>query len=159
MKLSQAVFFVVLISFASISNSQDNDSNPENEDYLLHAESSDRLVTIMQRLFSLIYEEEAEEIDTLTQDDMTDLIETVEELLFYAELMSAKVPASELEENESVIFSAMAGKLYDEALNIQQLATSYDFDISDNRQNHVFNEALHRLNRTCSACHQLFRDQ
>ena len=159
MKLSQVVFFVVLISFTSISNSQDNDSNSDNENYLLHAEPSDRLVTIMQRLFSLIHEEEGEETYTLTQDDMTDLIETVEELLFYAELMSAKVPASELEENESVIFSAMAGKLYDEALNIQQLATSYDFDISDNRQNHVFNEALHRLNRTCSACHQLFRDQ
>lgn len=158
MKLFPALLIIFLITTAPISNGQDNNS-PDNNDYLLHAESSERLITIMQRLFSLIHDEGMEESAKLTQGDMADLIESVEELLFYAELMSAKVPATELEENESVIFSAMAGQLYDEALNIQQLATSYDLHILDNTQDHILNEAFERLNRTCAACHQLFRAQ
>jgi hypothetical protein len=159
MKLSPALLFILLMTTASISNSQDNNNSPDNNDNLLHVESSERLKTIMQRLFSLIHDEGIEEPTKLTQNDMTDLIETVEELLFYAELMSAKIPATELEENESVIFSAMAGQLYNEALNIQQLATNYDLHVIDNAQDHILNEAFERLNRTCAACHQLFRAQ
>ena len=129
------------------------------DDYSLHAESSERLITIMRRLFSIVHEGDVTEEKTFSQDDMTDLVEAVEELLFYAELMSSKIPSTELEENETVIFSAMAGKLYSEALNVQQLANNYDFSVINNAQNRLFSEALERLNRTCAACHQLFRDK
>jgi hypothetical protein len=157
MKLFSTLLFILLISTTTISNGQD-ENNTDNTDYLAHAESSERLSKIMRRFFSLIYEEGIEETTELTENDMTDLIENAEELLFYAELMAAKVPATELEETESVIFSAMASKLYNETLNIQQLATSYDFNVVDSQQDNIFNDAFERLNRTCAACHQLFRD-
>ena len=95
----------------------------------------------------------------LSQDELTDLIESVEELLFYAEIMSTKIPETELEENQAVIFRAMAGQLYDEALNVQQIANNYDFRVIDSAQNRLLNEAYLRLDRTCAACHQLFRDK
>ena len=51
----------------------------------------------------------------------------------------------------------MAKQLYDEAYNIQQLVKNFDFDVADNGQEQVFYTAFYRLNRTCAACHQLFR--
>ena len=159
MRFLPALLFILLVTATSISNSQEDNNGTDNSDYLLHAESSNRLITIMRRLFSLVHEDSLGKSKKLTQDDMANLIETVEELLFYAELMSAKVPATELEENENVIFSAMAGQLYNESLNIQQLATNYEFHDVDSEQDHIFNEAFERLNRTCAACHQLFRDK
>ena len=154
MRLLSAALFILSISTPTIIFSQDDNNN-----YLLHAESSERLVTIMRRLFLLTHEERIEENLNLTKADATDLTGAVEELLFYAELMSAKVPETELEENQHVIFNAMANQLYDEAYNIQQLVKNYDFDVADNGQEQVFYTALDRLNRTCAACHQLFRDR
>jgi hypothetical protein len=157
--LLRTLIFTLSMTATSISYSQEDNNNSDSDDYLQHAESSERLVSIMRRLFSLIHEEGIEETPKLTRDDMTDLIETVEELLFYAELMSVKVPETELEENDSVIFSAMASQLYNESLNIQQLATNYDFNVAESGKDHVFYDAFERMNRTCAACHQLFRDK
>ncbi len=72
--------------------------------------------------------------------------------------MSNKIPATEMEETDAVIFSALADRLYDEALNVQQLATNYDTRVVDTAQHRLLNEAYHRLNRTCNACHQTFRN-
>lgn len=129
----------------------------ETEQYKLHAEPSERLNNIMQNLLALMDRDTTEEI-TLSQENLADMTEAVEELLFFAELMSIKVPATELEENENVIFSAMANQLYDEALNIQQLANNYDIEVIDAEKNQLLNLAFERMNRTCAACHQLFRD-
>ncbi len=154
MKLLSVLFFILSISVPIITYSQD-----ESDNYLLHAESSERLVSIMRRLFSITHDERVEENLNLTKADANDLSEVVEELLFYAELMSTKVPSTELEENQQVIFSAMANQLYDESYNMQQLVKNYDFDVADSGQEHIFYTAFERLNRTCAACHQLFRDR
>jgi hypothetical protein len=154
MKLLSALFFILSISAPTISYCQDDSNN-----YLLHAESSERLTTIMRRLFSITHEERIEENLSLTKADANALSEAVEELLFYAELMSAKVPATELEENQHVVFNAMANQLYDESYNIKQLVKNYDFDIADSGQEQIIYTAFERLNRTCAACHQLFRDK
>lgn len=154
--LFRASLLVFFISTPTISNGQDDKSST---DYLAHVESSERLTTIMRRLFSVIHEERIEENLEFTKTDMSDLLEAVEELLFYSELMSAKVPESELEVNDRVIFSAMANQLYDESLNIQQLARNYNFDHADSSKDHIFYDATERLNQTCAACHQLFRDK
>lgn len=155
--MKAAMFFCLTTALVAFQPSSFAESTQD--DYSLHAESSERLITIMDRLFSIVHEEGPTEERAYTKDDMTDLIEAVEELLFYAEIMSTKVPATELEENETVIFSALAGKLYNEALNVQQLANNYDVSVINNSQNLLFKEALERLNRTCAACHQLFRDK
>jgi hypothetical protein len=161
MKLSLVFLAILLLSALSLSKNQLNSATPapeEIDDAVLHGESSQRLITIMERFYSLIHEEGIEEATVLTQDDMTDLIENVEELLFYAELMSGKIPSNELEENETVIFSAMVSQLYNETLNIQQLANNYELGAIDSAQNRLMSDAFERLNRTCAACHQLFRD-
>ena len=129
-----------------------------------HGDASERLVGIMRNLFSAVHEEDIVHEEnvpgdkSITSDQLADMIEAVEELVFYAEVMSTKIPATELEENDAVIFSAMAQRLYDEALNVKQLATNYDYRVAVSAQQRLFNESYRRLNRTCAACHQLFRD-
>ena len=159
MTLSRALLFFILVSTTSISNGQDDNSNLDRNDPIAHAESSERLTIIMRRLFSVVHEERIEENLELTKSDMSDLLEAVEELIFYSELMSAKVPESDLEVNDQVIFRALANLLHDESLNIQQLAKNYNFDLTDSRKDNIFYDATERLNQTCAACHQLFRDK
>ncbi|GJM04038.1 MAG: hypothetical protein DHS20C09_00290 [marine bacterium B5-7] len=157
--LFRALFFLFLISTTSISYGQDDNNDTDRNSPAAHAESSERLTTIMRRLFSVVHEERIEENLALTQADLSDLLEAVEELIFYSELMSAKVPESELEINDRVIFNAMASQLYDESLNIQQLTKNYNFDHTDTSKDNIFYDATERLNQTCAACHQLFRDK
>ncbi len=151
------LFFLVVTTPAS--HSQDNSSDSGRTDYLAHAEPSERLTTIMRRLFSVVHEERIEENLELTETDISDLLESVEELIFYSELMLTKVPESELEVNDRIIFSAMANQLYDESLNIQQLSKNYNFDHTDSNKDSLLYDATERLNQTCAACHQLFRDK
>jgi hypothetical protein len=147
------------ITISNNNNSNVDETSTEENQYLLHAESSERLLGIMQQISSIADSQQAAEELSFTEEDMTNLIESVEELLFYAELMTLKVPANQLEESNNVIFSAMASKLYNEALNIQQLTKSYDLQATDYSQDHLLNEAFTRLSQTCNACHQLFRDR
>lgn len=157
--LFRALLLFFLISTTSTSHGLDEDSSPDRDDPIAHAKSSERLTTIMRRLFSVVHEERIEENLELTKTDMSDLLEAVEELMFYSELMSAKVPESELEVNDQVIFRALANLLYDESLNIQQLTKNYNIDHTDSSKDNIFYDATERLNQTCAACHQLFRDK
>lgn len=162
MKRSIILLFLVFFIAISIVNFQKEtgiSEEPEEHNFLLHSESSERLLTIMQQISSIAGNENIEGTVEQTEEDMVSLIEAVEELLFYAELMSIKVPANVTEESKSVIFSAMASKLYDEALNIQQLTKDYNLHSLDHSEKHIVDEAFERLNQTCIACHQLFRDQ
>ena len=149
---------LLLIAFSISAKSDDKQDVQEEEQYLLHAESSERLLGIMQKISSIADSKQTSEEFSFTEEEMTDLVEAVEELLFYAELMTLKVPANQLEESNNVIFSAVASKLYNETLNIQQLTKSYDLHNTDYSQSHLMNEAFSRLSQTCNACHQLFRD-
>lgn len=165
MKSALAFLFVLLITaFIMSANLKSNDeeevvAEEEDKQYLLHAESSERLFNIMQQISAIADSQHGSEDISFTEEDMTNLVEAVEELLFYAELMTLKVPANQLEESNNVIFSAVASKLYSEALNIQQLTKSYDLHATDYSQDHLLNEAFTRLSQTCNACHQLFRDR
>ena len=116
-----------------------------------HAASSDRLKIIMDNLYASAHESESSgQEQNISKDEMADLIEAVEELLFNAELMTSGTSEFGLDEKELVTFRALAGQLYTEALNIQQLAKNYDYRLIE--------PAYRRLNQTCAACHSLFRD-
>lgn len=161
MKSAFALLLILLITAFSMSINLKSNKGPEiqeEDQYLLHAESSERLFTIMQQISAVADTQQDSNEINLTEEDMLDLIESVEELLFYAELMTLKVPATQLEESNNIVFSAMASKLYDEALNIQQLTENYDLEENSYSQHHILNEAFTRLSQTCNACHQLFRD-
>jgi hypothetical protein len=161
-KASIALFFILLFIGLSINKEpvvQPEILNEEQDNqYLQHAESSERLLNIMEQISLVANSQNSEEMSGFTEESMTNLIEAVEELLFYAELMSLKVPVTDLEESKNVIFSALASKLYTETLNLQQLTQNYDLHVIDNSQEHLIHEAFNRLSQTCSACHQLFRD-
>ena len=87
----------------------------------------------------------------ISEEKMADLVEAVEELLFHAEMLSTGQPSVKLNETELATFRAMAGQLYTETLNLQQLTEYYDY--------HAIEPAYERLNQTCIACHNLFRDR
>ena len=167
MKSAIALLLVLFITAFLMSANLNDNSEPveaQNEaqaenQYLLHAESSERLFNIMQQISSVADTQQGSDEISFTEEDMTGLIEAVEELLFYAELMTLKVPATQLEESNNVIFSAVASKLYTEALNIQQLTKNYDVHATDYSQDNLLHEAFSRLSQTCNACHQLFRDK
>jgi hypothetical protein len=155
----RSILLIIVLSISTHLKSSDGSDNQDENQYLLHAESSERLFNIMQQISSVADTQQAAEEISFTEEDMTNLVETVEELLFYAELMALKVPANQLEESNSVIFSAIASKLYSETLNIKQLTKSYDPHTADYSQTNLLNEAFTRLSQTCNACHQLFRDE
>jgi len=116
-----------------------------------HAAPGDRLRIIMNNLYASSHESESSgQEQKISEDEMADLNEAVEELLFNAELMTSGTSELSLDENELVTFRALAGQLYTETLNIQQLVNNYDY--------RLIAPAYQRLNQTCAACHSLFRD-
>jgi len=123
---------------------------PENR-HALHAVSGERLRVIMQEMYSSVHENDSAGAPQgrISEEQMADLVEAVEELLFHAEMLSSGMPGSNLDETDLAAFRALAGQLYTEALNIQQLAKYYDY--------HLIEPAYDRLDRTCLACHRLFR--
>ena len=162
----KSAFVILLILFFiafSISSDLKTDIQIEEEqqyeEYSFHTDSSERLANIMQQISSIAETQQGSELIEFTEEEMTDLTEAVEELLFFAELMALKVPATENEESKNVIFSAVASKLYDETLNIQQLIKSYNLDATDYSEKQLFSEAFNRLRQTCNACHQYFREK
>lgn len=151
---------VLIISLSVYSNmgaSEMELNQPVN--MLAHrAESGERLRTIMQNINLTIHD--STNVDTQTDkigsQDMEDMIEVVEELIFYAEMMSTDIPNLELSEIEIVTFRELAGQLYTEALNIQQTANDYNLD---NYNYELLDVNYRRLNETCATCHRIFRDR
>jgi len=151
--------FVLFISIAACGNGTDTentevtDPGTVQEKHTLHAISSEKLRVIMQDMYSSAYKSGVPDLQDgkMSEEKMADLIEAVEELLFHAELLSTGQPSVKLNETELATFRAMAGQLYTEALNLQQLTEYYDY--------HAIEPAYERLNQTCIACHNLFRDK
>jgi hypothetical protein len=151
--------FPVLVLLISIT-ACDGDIDTEKKDavsvqdkHTLHAISSEKLRVIMQDMYSSAYNSGVPDLQDgkLSEEKMADLVEAVEELLFHAEMLSTGQPAVKLNETELATFRAMAGQLYTETLNLQQLTEYYDY--------HAIEPAYERLNQTCIACHNLFRDR
>ena len=94
--------------------------------------------------------------DRIMQQDMDDMIEAVEELLFHAEMMSTNSPLPGLTKSDIITFRSLAGKLYTEALNIQQITRKHDLNTYDYE---LLDVNYHRLNQTCATCHKIFRDR
>lgn len=161
MKSAAALLLILLITAFVMSvnlNSDESSETLDEKEVSLHSNSSERLLNIMQQISSLLDSQENPGKLNFNDVDIDDLVESVEELLFYAEIMALKVPATQLEESHNVVFSAMASKLYDETLNIQSLISSYDLKAMNYSEANMLNDALVRLSQTCQACHQLFRD-
>ena len=147
------VLLVSITSCDSDINTEKNATGPVQEKHTLHAMSSEKLRVIMQDMYSSAYKSGVPDLQDgkISEEKMADLVEAVEELLFNAEMLSTGQPSVNLNETELATFRAMAGQLYTEVLNLQQLTEYYDY--------HAIEPAYERLNQTCIACHNLFRDR
>ena len=142
---------------AGVGDAQDGasatpEAAPSTEEVIrLHAVNSAKLREIMQKIHQWRQENTAEDLKQpgMDQELLDELVGQVEELLYHAELMSMGLPFTDLNETEMLIFKALGGELYTEALHIQQLV--------NNRQIDQLDRAFDQLDRTCQACHQLFR--
>jgi predicted double-glycine peptidase len=145
-------------SEAAVNQLENEMGLPAESEMELHGLSGERLRTIMQDISLTIHDSTNvdTQTDKLKQQSMDDMIEAVEELLFHAEMMSTDLPVSNLTESDVIVFRALAGQLYTEALNIQQTSRNYDFDTYDYE---LLDVNYHRLNQACIACHQMFRDK
>lgn len=117
----------------------------------MHSVSSAKLREIMRNIREWREENPVGDLKQpgMDQELLDDLVEQVEELLYHAELMSIGMPVTNLDKSEMVIFKALGSELYTGALHIQQLV--------NNQQIRQLDGAYRDLDRTCQACHQLFR--
>ena len=126
------IFLLLLLGSSTLAGNDevtDPDSQTPENKAKLHAISGEKLREIMHNINLWVDETRNGEPqhDEKRMQDMADLIEAVEELLFHAELLSAGLPESNLSESELTTFRAMASQLYTEALDIQQLANGYEY--------------------------------
>ena len=156
--LSLQLILIMSISACDDADTAENMADEPKEEVKLHGLSGERLRTIMQGINLTIHDSTNvdTQTDKLKQQNMDDMIEAVEELLFHAEMMSTDLPVSNLTESDVVVFRALAGQLYTEALNIQQTSRDYDFDTYDYE---LLDVSYRQLNQTCIACHEMFRDK
>jgi cytochrome c556 len=147
------VLLVSITACGSDTDTEKKDMGSVQEKHTLHAMSSEKLREIMQDLNLSAYKGGVPDLQDgkMSKEKMAGLIEAVEELLFHAELLSTGQPSVKLKETELATFRAMAGQLYTETLNLQQLTEYNDY--------HAIEPAYERLNQTCIACHNLFRDK
>lgn len=150
-------FIIFFISVAACGDTDDSanaeiiDPATVQQKHSMHAMSSEKLRVIMQDMYSSAYRSGVPDLQDskISEEKMAGLVEAVEELLFHAELLSTGQPGIKLDETELATFRAVAGQLYTETLNLQQLTEYYDY--------HAIEPAYKRLNQTCIACHNLFR--
>jgi hypothetical protein len=122
-----------------------------------HGMVGERLRMIMENINFSIHD--ANDVDAqrepIAAERMDDMVDAVQELMFFAEFMNLNPPRRDLGENQIVTFRALATRLYDEALSIRDIALDYDLATHDFE---LLNSAYERLYQTCAACHELFRD-
>jgi hypothetical protein len=148
---------LLLLPLAAFAGGADETPIPD-PDLSRHGMVGERLQMIMQNINASIHDSTNvdEQGEKVGEEDMPDMIEAVEELLYFAEFMSMNPPRRDLGENQMVTFRALASQLYTEALNVRDIArdynlSTYDFDL--------LNTAYERMYQTCAACHELFRDR
>lgn len=153
MKLPVLLLLVPLLALAGV----DDDTPIPDPDVSRHGMVGERLQLVMQNIRASVHDINDVEgsSEALTQDRLDDMVEAVQDLMFFAEFMSMNPPRRDLGENQIVTFRALASQLYTEALNVRDLAQSYT---PDSRDFELLDSSYERMYRTCAACHELFRD-
>jgi cytochrome c556 len=147
-----------LLMLAAVPACAAEDQPAAGEKMEQHGVASERLRTIMERINLSVHDNNNVDAigEPIGRQDMADMVEAVEELLYHAELMSTGLSRPDFTAKQIVTFRALAAQLYTEALNVRDTAEAsrletYDFNL--------LNSAYERLYQTCTACHDLFRDR
>jgi cytochrome c556 len=154
MKIHALLF---LLPFAAAAGPVDETPIPD-PDVGQHGMVGERLRMIMENISGTVHDTGSVDADRqkLTRDGLDDMVEAVQELMYFAEFMTLNPPRRDLGENQIVTFRALASQLYTEALNVRDIARDYDLATHDFE---LLNSAYERLYQTCAACHELFRDR
>ena len=118
---------------------------------LLHTVHSDQLRLIMLRLNELAYEREYTELrlDQLRAEQIASLVAEARNLVANAGRLPEILNDSSLNAEEQITFIAVAKQLYSETQRLQA-------DVQAKRYENLQYGYRH-LQRTCNACHKLFR--
>ncbi len=109
----------------------------------LHVIYSEKLQAIMHKLSSSVYEEE------LNLEQINELFDNASELYIAAKELDQALPGFQLNPTEKNVFENIARQLQVEANNMGFMA--------QNNDTAGLQFTYERLNRTCAACHDLFR--
>ena len=115
----------------------------------LHSED---IRKIMGRLYALAYEREYTELelDRIRHENLEALAHAAADLVTLSGRLPQVLPENRLTDEEQVTFAAMANQLHNETLHLLDTgATSSYNDLKT---------GYRRLQKTCTACHNLFRD-
>jgi hypothetical protein len=115
----------------------------------LHSED---IRKIMRRLNALAYEREYTELelDQIRDKNLRALAHAAEDLMEISEQLPEILPDNQLSYEEQVTFKAMARQLHNETLNLLNTGSTKNY--SEIKSGYL------RLQQTCAACHNLFRD-
>jgi len=153
-KMPVLLLLFPLVAFAGA----DDDTPIPDPEISRHGMVGERLQLIMQNIRAGVHDINDVEAsgEPLTQERLDDMVEAVQDLMYFAEFMSLNPPRLDLGENQIVTFRALASQLYTEALNVRGIAESYNLD---SRDFELLDSAYERMYQTCAACHELFRDR
>ena len=118
----------------------------------LHSLNSARLREIMHGIRQWRQDNPAAELHRSGPEgqQVDELSRRVEDLLYQAELMSMGLPFTNLNDTEMLIFKALGSKLYTEADELREVIQSGRYG--------QLEHAYARMDQTCLACHQMFRN-
>ncbi|GJM04174.1 MAG: hypothetical protein DHS20C09_01650 [marine bacterium B5-7] len=156
MKIYLKIRLLVLITFITTSSlllANDAPKKLETSKTILNAIHSDEVKSIMRKLNSLIYEQEYTELELqkLNHRQLELLIKETTTLSQTAIKQPNITALKGLNEEEQLTFDAMANQL-------RVIAMKLKSEIDSDHQEEI--EAVYiKLESTCNACHQLFRDR
>jgi len=117
----------------------------------LHAVQNERLNDLMLRMNALVFEQIQTEIE-ISRDRRRKALriaEAANKLQQSVDLILAAQPALNLGQHESTVFVALANRLKEQALQLENLARHHQIE--------SLPEAMTQITNTCNACHSLFR--
>ena len=117
----------------------------------LHAIHTEKLRDIMHKISNLMENRDVTLtlVDELREDYMQSLIDAAGDLVYAAETLSLQGPIDNLTERDETEFRNLAGRFYENAVNLHLRAMDSNFMEMDS--------AYKNLDETCNSCHRLFR--
>ncbi len=141
MDIKVCVISIFLLGSNVISTSAESEQLQDS--IQLHVIYSEKLQAIMHKLSSSVYEEE------LNLEQINELFDNASELYLAAKELNQALPGFQLNPTEKNVFENIARQLQIEANNMGFMAQNNDTE--------GLQFTYERLNRTCAACHDLFR--
>ena len=147
------LIFVIIMAHPMLSYSVESSSRTTDDKTLLSAVHSDEIRSIMRRIRILIFDREYTELELrkLTGKQFQLLVKEVKVLTEAATNMPNIESLKGLDDEEQVIFNAMANQLYEIARELEHNSETHYQESLD--------ASYIKLQETCNTCHRIFRNK